>query len=264
MTERREDSQAPQPIGESVMEGLRTHIGRPVTVKHVWYGMPHTEISKELKDVTNFSNIEIQGSGIPFVGYGSAIRTITGENGEVLYDNPLIPDDYDRRAQTAVDEMVRLTFGDEVADGKIREREEYDRNWQERQAKLNEEAQAKAANLIEQGEQLVKPELKDEWREYADKNTQDFYSAGVVEASILVGKALSDGKSPEESERAMDELDGLTGFQAGAVASTISHFHPRGEEFRKFWNRKHMSEQEAEEATGVVNPAIFTISPKEQ
>src|SRR3989338_5057658 len=104
MTERQENPQLPQPIGEEVMEALKGHIGQPVTVNHVWYGMPHTETLKELKDVTNFSNIEIQGSGIPFVGYGSAIRTITSENCEVLYDNPLIPDDYDRREPTSVDE----------------------------------------------------------------------------------------------------------------------------------------------------------------
>lgn len=259
--ERRDVPQEPQPIGEEVMKGLKAHIGQTVTVQHVWYGILRTETSK-LRNVTNFTNIEIEGSGIPFVGNGSAIRIIVGQGGEILYDNPLIPDDYDRRRPDEIDEMVRLTFGEEVVQEKIRAREEYERDWQERQARLNKEAQSKSANLIEEGEQLVKPDLKDEWREYAQNNTQDFYSSAVVDVSIKVAKALSEGKSPGEAAKAMYE-DDITGFQAGCVAQSVTHFHPRGEEFRKWWNREHMSEQEAEEAKGVVNPAILTISPKD-
>ena len=77
--------------------------------------------------------------------------------------------------------------------------------------------------------------------------------------SNKVGKALSEGKSPEEAAEEMYS-EGITGFQAGKVAQVITHFHSRGEDFRQWWNRRHLTEEEAQEAKGVVNPAVFTIT----
>jgi len=263
MTERKiENQQSPLPIGKEVMEGLKTHIGKPITVQYVWYGVLSTN-SETLKRVSDFTHIEIEGSSIPFIGSGSAIRMIVGQDGQVLYDNPLIPDDYDRRSDDSIDEMVRLTFGDEIATAGEKEREEHKRQWQQEQARLNQEAQSKSDRLIEEGEAHVKPELRDEWREYARANTQDFYSAAIVGVSNKVGKALSLGKSPEAAVNAIYK-EGLTGFQAGCLARTVSHFHPRGEEFRQWWNRKYLTEEQTQEAKGVVNPAILTLSPKEE
>ena len=53
---------------------------------------------------------------------------------------------------------------------------------------------------------------------------------------------------------------GLTGFMAGCMAQAVSHFHPRGEEFKQYWNGKFSNNKE--KAEGVVNPAIIIVQPK--
>ena len=100
----------------------------------------------------------------------------------------------------------------------------------------------------------VKKGLEKEYTEYV-KNNQDGYGNAAVKAGAKVGKALSKGKTCKEAH---DEMYGedLTGFLAGCVVQAVSHFHPRGEEFRIFWNKKFGIK---EDKKGVVNPAIMTI-----
>lgn len=247
-------------IDKKVMETLRENVGKRVRVEHVWYGTPQTD-EKVLKEVTDFVNIEIEGSGIPFVGYGSAIRKIIGENEEILYENPIIPLDYDLRRDEEIEKVVAQSFGDEIATERRQKREAEKKGWEAKVASLDAEAKTKTSGFMEEGENLIKPELKDEWKEFVSNNTKDFYSAGVVEASLRVMKTLSEGKSPKKAEAAVYGM-GITGFQMGCVAQAVTHFHPRGEEFRKYWNRQYLSKEEAKKAKGVVNPAILTISPK--
>ena len=82
----------------------------------------------------------------------------------------------------------------------------------------------------------VKKGLEKKYEEYVKKN-QDGYGHAIIIAGAKVGKALSEGKTCKEAH---DEMYGedLTGFMAGCVAQAISHFHSRGEEFRKFWNKR--------------------------
>lgn len=110
---------------------------------------------------------------------------------------------------------------------------------------------------------MVKDEKYDKWKEYVEKNMDDFYSASIVKASIKIMKALSEGKDPKEAEKEIEGM-GITGFQAGCVAQTVSYFHPRGEEFREYWNSKFLTEEEAKKTKGVVNPAILTIEIKKK
>jgi len=51
---------------------------------------------------------------IPFIGYGTAIQEIRGKNGEVLYKNPSIPDNYDLREEKDIDQLKSLSFGREI------------------------------------------------------------------------------------------------------------------------------------------------------
>ena len=74
---------------------LKEHIGENVTYTAWHYGVK-VEETDELKDVTDFVNVEIGCSGIPFVGYGAAISSIVSKDGEVLYSNPNIEYGYDR------------------------------------------------------------------------------------------------------------------------------------------------------------------------
>jgi len=244
-------------IGKEVMERLKERIGERVTVVYVWYGVQYCE-QGVLKAVNDFKNIEITSAGIPFVGYGCAIQKIIGKDGE-LYENPLIPSDYDVRDFEKIDKIVALSFGEEIAEEFRKKREEEEKAWRKKETQLNKEIKKKALLLIREGEAVVKPELKNEWNKFASRNTQDFYSGAVVEATVRIMKVLSEGRSPAEAEATVNEM-GLTGFQMGCVAQVVVYFHPRGEEFRQYWNRQFLSEEEAKKAKGVVNPAVFTIS----
>jgi len=104
----------------------------------------------------------------------------------------------------------------------------------------------------------TKPGLAEEWSDAVDKN-KDSYGYGVVQATVPVCKALDDGLSCEEAEKACYGL-GITDFMAGCMAQWIIYFHPRGEEFKKYWN-KHCGGTGDED--GVINPAIITPKTKE-
>lgn len=104
----------------------------------------------------------------------------------------------------------------------------------------------------------VKKGLEKEYEDYVKKN-QDGYGNAVIVAGAKVGKALSEGKTCKEAHNEMYKND-LTGFMAGCLASAISHFHSRGEEFKEFWNRQYGIKN----AKGVVNPAIITIKDKKE
>ena len=51
---------------------------------------------------------------------------------------------------------------------------------------------------------------------------------------------------------------GIIGYMAGAVASMISKFHSRGEEFRLQWNESHSVNEEKAKG-GIVNPAVIIV-----
>ena len=73
-----------------MFENLKKHIGEKVSYKAWFYGAERNE-TDTLRNVNYFINIETEKAGIPFVGYGAAISSITlEETGEVLYYNPYI------------------------------------------------------------------------------------------------------------------------------------------------------------------------------
>ena len=100
----------------------------------------------------------------------------------------------------------------------------------------------------------IKKGLLKDWKQYVSKNSGDGYSYAVIEATEAVGKLLDKGKTCTEAELGMHG-QGLTGFMAGHVALGIAHFHPRGEEFRAWWNAQYGVTGKK----GTVNPAIMTI-----
>jgi len=106
----------------------------------------------------------------------------------------------------------------------------------------------------------VKPGLEAKWAESVGNN-QDGYGHGVVDATVLVCKGLDEGETPAVAHKRCYGL-GITGFMAGCMAQWVSHFHPRGEEFRRWWNKDTQIGTEgdkANESGGVLNPAILNI-----
>lgn len=100
----------------------------------------------------------------------------------------------------------------------------------------------------------TKKGLQKEWENAVDKN-QDPYGHGVVQATVAACRVLDEGKTPEEAVEASRTME-ITPFMAGCMAQWISHFHPRGEEFRVCWNGIFGLEDEGK---GVVNPALVTV-----
>jgi hypothetical protein len=246
------------------MEKLVAAIGANVDVEYVHYGRLSFYNGK-LRGVNPYEFIDVTGVGMPFIGYGCAVRNIVRNRGgdspsELLFHNPFIPEDYDARNDEDADGFKVRSFGEEIAK-QHRDREtERDRIWRETKARLDAEAQAAAPDLIEEGAKLVRPEMVDEWRAYAETNTKDGYSAAVIKATVQAMQALADGKTPKEAENSATAAE--TGFQMGATAKGVSHFSPRGDEFRAYWNRQYVSEERAVEAdkTGAVaNPAILEV-----
>lgn len=246
------------------MTRLSDFIGKQVAIDYVNYGVPQHDIG-ELREVSPFTNVLVGGQGIPFLGYGCAIRHIYLVDPQTtLYFNPFIPANYDiRNDEDKRYSLVVESFGEAIANQQRDARIQADEAWKKRIAELDAAAKAKAPELIEGGVPFVKPELAEEWREYARKNSEDGYSAAVIEGTIEVLQALNTGKTPAEAEKECKAAE--TGFQMGCVAKGVAHFAPRGEEFNAYWNRQYLSEEEAIRAGGkTVNPAIITIQPKEE
>ena len=106
----------------------------------------------------------------------------------------------------------------------------------------------------------VKPGMEAEYAEYVGKN-QDGYGNCAVCSGAALGAALDRGETPEQAERSMCDSEAgkeLSGFLAGCAVEQVAHFHPRGEEFRKWWNERYGIKPENDKG-GVVNPAILTI-----
>jgi len=245
---------------KAMFDKLREHIGEDVSYTGWWYGAKLEETA-ELRNVTDFINVEIGCSGIPFVGYGAAISSITSKDGEVLYSNPNIEYRYDRRAAEDVFASKRLIFGDRIVDAEVAEKEKQDREWAEYKEKSDLEAKKMKYTLMREGLTLVKPETAEEWMQFADNNTNDGYSVFVVKAVISMMKKFEEGISFEEAEKQVyNEELGLSGFMAGAAANALSHFAKNVDAYRDHWNKQYGVE-EAEEK-GTVNPAILSINKK--
>ena len=100
----------------------------------------------------------------------------------------------------------------------------------------------------------IKQGLEKEYAHYVEIN-DDPYSKAVIRAGEKVMVLLDEGKTPEEAEQGLHGED-LTGYMAGAAISAVVHFHTRGEEMKKWWNREQGGTGEEK---GTINPAIIEI-----
>lgn len=132
---------------KAMFDKLREHIGEDVSYTGWWYGVKQ-EKTAELRNVNDFVNVEIGCSGIPFVGYGAAISSITSKDGEVLYSNPNIESGYDRRSDKDIFASRRLIFGDRIVDAEQAEKEQQDRAWAEAEEKGDADAKKMKYTLM--------------------------------------------------------------------------------------------------------------------
>ncbi len=104
----------------------------------------------------------------------------------------------------------------------------------------------------------LKPGLEEKYESYVSKN-QDNYGHEVILVTARVCKLLDEGKTPQEAEDEGIKDSGITGFMAGAMASAIAYYHPRGEEFKVYFNKQCGGTGEEK---GTINPAILTVKEK--
>lgn len=247
-------------LAKAMFDKLREHIGEDVSYTGWWYGVKQEETA-ELKNVTDFVNVEIGCSGIPFVGYGAAISNITSKDGEVLYSNPNIENGYDRRSDKDIFASKRLIFGDNIVNKEEALKAQRDKEWAEYKEKSDLEAKEMKYTLMREGLTLINEETTEDWLQFADANTNDGYSVFVVKAVISMMKKFEEGISFEDAEKQVyNEELGLSGYMAGATANALSHFAKNGEAYRIYWNKQYGVEDD--EVKGTVNPAVLTIKKK--
>lgn len=110
----------------------------------------------------------------------------------------------------------------------------------------------------------IKAGLEKEWEEAKLKNSEDFYSKGVLDFTErwvdLMEKKVGQGSIIKDIFKDTSheaDTDGITGFMYGAAASMISYFWAYGDEFRTAYNADFGV---GPEETGTVNPAVVTIA----
>ena len=119
-------------FGERAMKALEDNTGKDIRAKYVIAGQPQS-VAGELRSVLRFSHIEIRtlnaikmrsrrGTNkiiisnsllkISFVGIKVAIQKIEkGGDGELIYDNFLIPNDYNLANLAMLSELTELLYG---------------------------------------------------------------------------------------------------------------------------------------------------------
>lgn len=244
-----------------MFEALKKHIGQSVNYKAWSHGSPDngTDI---LKNVSYFSNVEIGSMNIPFIGDGSAISEISlTETGEVIYSNPYIESNYDRRKAEDVEESKRKMFGDVIVDKQrsrrmkaVAEKEKAKKAVLEAMKAVLELKKLKYT-LMNEGLRLVKPETIEEWLQFADNNSDDGYSVLLVQAVISMMKKLDAGISFEDAEQQV--LLELDLFMVAATVKHLSHFAKQGEEYRRHWNE--LDDVEDFKEKGTVSSARLTL-----
>lgn len=107
----------------------------------------------------------------------------------------------------------------------------------------------------------MKKEFIKEFEDWANKNS-DSYGKACVDVARRAMEILDECKDFEthalivQADKAVHGQSELTGYMAGVIASAITHFHERGAEFNKKWNKDNGGTGEEK---GTINPAILTI-----
>lgn len=240
-----------------MFENLKQHLGEDIIYQTFYCGDLLTESSK-LIEVENFNSIIVEDSIIPFIGYGSAIKMITAKNGEILYYNPYLESNCHCRTREGMYKVRKQIFGSRVANIEKIKQEHIEKqlDWKKEEER-NKKAKANKYHYMKLGLENVDPNLIEEWLKFVDVNTNDFYSATVVLATIDAMKELSEGSNCELVEKIYSDLD-LIGFMASYASQAVSYFHKtRGGEFKNYWNSKY--EITDIETKNFANPIVLTL-----
>lgn len=109
-------------------------------------------------------------------------------------------------------------------------------------AHFQKKAQSIILRLIEEGEFLVKSELKSEWPKYVIDGARDVFCTYTIEISLKIMKVLTEGKSPKEAKETVEEklVLKITPHQMRYITPAIFKFHSRGKEFREYYIKQYI------------------------
>jgi|GEM_PF-6317453 len=106
---------------------------------------------------------------------------------------------------------------------------------------------------LRHSKRLVLPSLRKGWCDYL-KTNQSPTASCILNTSVAMMDALSQDLSVEDA--LAHGSYGMTGGMMAYAVSVVAEFHPRGEEFRTYWNGR-FSHSDPETIKGVVNPSII-------
>lgn len=130
--------------------------------------------------------------------------------------------------------------------------------YQKEQELKHQQAQEKIRN---ETMEIIDPEGYQAWK---SKNSDGYGRACFTFAerwTLLMQVAIKNGESIDECADKLShkaDVEGITRFMYGMAVSILSHHWKHGKELKKWHNKKYGNE----DADGVVNPAILTVSTK--
>ncbi len=89
-------------------------------------------------------------------------------------------------------------------------------------------AKLEVHSLLEQSDDLIKPDVKGEWRECLEIRAQDLYHGSDSRGAIELMKAHSQGRSDEELQKMLNE-QGDSGVSYSMKMAIIKHFYKSGD-----------------------------------
>ena len=112
-------------------------------------------------------------------------------------------------------------------------------------------------------EQYIMPEKLEKWREIWDNTIKQPYNSMIIAYAVQVMQSICQAQDPitDKTIQIGKKLSSqLSSMQVTFGADLISNFCIRGEDYRNYWNRKHLPEDKAREAKGVANPNMIIIN----
>lgn len=210
---------------------LKEHKGKFVQIYYYNYGYP-SESAGELTDIVDFDYVEIEGRRYPFIGYGKAVKHVDTFNDEVLYENTDLDVCYNRTEPKDVIEAIRKSFGDEYAN---KEQARCD-NLVKTTVEMKNEARQTKEIYVPEGLTVINPEKKDEWLIYANKLTDNYYTARIVKTLVEAMRNIENGVSFDKIDELVEKLDSN---QVHELIGAIVHFSNYGEEYKTHCQNKY-------------------------
>ena len=84
------------------------------------------------------------------------------------------------------------------------------------------------------------------------------YHEDIIKGALAGMRALTAGASPERAKDAIIEYV-ETGTQIDFASQLVYNYHPRGEDFKNYFNALYVGEERAKEIPGLINPNIIGV-----